>query len=176
MSCQLTVAYPALPHVVHVLWHSWETCDILALDIQDPVEMNTIETRNEGAHPLHYQPVRVWVDHYLLDIRCVSFIPLLIIIPRVIIVIHPIVAVVVIAIVAVAIISVIGAILISSTSISATELVVIIIIIIIITSSSSPEVCESSLRSPEVIPGVPIPERRVVKVGFYLPLVRKIQS
>ena len=165
MSCQLTVAYRALPRVVHVLWHSWETCDILALNIQDPVEMNTIETRDEGAHTLHHPPVCVWVDHYLLDIRFVSFIPLLIIVPRVIIVIHPIVvAVVVIAIVAISIISVIGTILIFYASVSATELVVIIIII---TSSSSPEVCESSLCPPEVIPGVLIPERRVLEVGFY---------
>ena len=54
ISCQLTVAYSALPHVVHVLWQSWETGDGLPLDIQDFVEMHPIKTRDEGAHPLHY--------------------------------------------------------------------------------------------------------------------------
>ena len=54
VSCQLTVAYSASSHVVHVLWHSWETGDSLSLDLQDFVEMHPIETRDEGAHPLHY--------------------------------------------------------------------------------------------------------------------------
>jgi hypothetical protein len=54
ISCQLTVAYSALPHVVHVLWQRWETGDGLPLDLQDFVEMHPIETRDEGAHPLHY--------------------------------------------------------------------------------------------------------------------------
>ena len=75
MSCQLTVAQRALPCVVHVLWHSWETCDILALDFEDSVEMNTIVTRDERAHPLNYQPVRVWVDHYLLDLGAFLLFP-----------------------------------------------------------------------------------------------------
>ena len=160
--------------MVHVFWHRWETCDILSLHFQDLGEMNSIETCDEWAHPLHYQPVRVWVDNYLLYVRCVSFIPLLIIIPILMIVIHLIVAVVDIPIIAVAIISVVGAKLIRSTSLSATELVVIIIIII--ASSSSPEVCSTSLCTSEFIPGVPIPARGVVEVGFHLTLVREIQT
>jgi len=157
-----------------VPWHRWNEGDVFALNIQDYVEMDTIETPNEVSHPFHNQPVCVRVNDYLLDVRCVSFCPLLVIFPRNIIVIHPIVSIVVITIVAVAIIPVIDAILICSTSMSATELVVVIIIII--TSSSSPEVCSTSLCTSEFIPGVPIPAWGVVEVGFQLPLVREIQT
>ena len=176
MSRQLAVAQHALSSVVHMFWHRWETCNILSLHLQYLVEMNSIETLDEVAHPLYYQPVRVWVDHNLLDIRCVSFISLLIIIPLPIIVIHPIVAVVDIPIIAVAMIPVVGTIMIRSTSLSATELVVVIDIVIIITSSSPPEVCEASLCTSEFIPSVPILVGRVIEVGFRLPLVQEVQT
>ena len=161
-----------------MFWHRWETCDILSLHVQDLVEMNSIETCDEWAHPLYYQPVRVWVDHNLLDVRCVPFISLLIIIiPLSIIVIHPIVPVVAIPIIAVALVPVVGAMMIRSTSLSAAELVVVIdIVIIIIASSSPPEVCEASLCTSEFIPSVPISVGRVIEVGFQLPLVREIQT
>ena len=108
----------------------------------------------------------VGVYDYLLEIWYVSFLPPLIIVPLVIILIHPIVVVVIVAIVSVAIIS-IRAKLISSTAISATELVVIVVVIIILPSSSTP---------PEVIPRGPMSERRVLEVVLNEPLVWEIPS
>jgi hypothetical protein len=107
----------------------------------------------------------VGVYDYLLEIWYVSFLPPLIIVPLVIILIHPIVVVVIVAIVSVAIIS-IRAKLISSTAISATELIVIVVVVIF-PSSSTP---------PEVIPRGPMSERRVLEVVLNEPLVWEIPS